>query len=83
MCMEEASHFQVGRELRALFVTLILDGAAAPKLSSGIKESLIEDLKITLTSEEAIQEALCDIDLKLQIHGKSNTQVNLPAAKQS
>ena len=82
ICMEP-SHFQVGRELRALFVTLILDGAAAPKLWSEIKESLIEDLKITRTSEEAIQEALCDIDLNLQMHGKSKTQVNLPAAKHS
>ena len=83
ICMEEASHFQVGREVRALFVTLILDGAAAPKLWSEFKESLIEDLKITRTSEEAIQEAFCDIDIKLQMHGKSNTQVNLPATKHS
>ena len=69
------------RQLRALFVTLILDGAPAPKLWSEFKESLIEDLKITRNIEEAIIEALCEIDLKLQMHGKSNTQVNLPACE--
>ena len=83
ICMEEASNFQVGSELRALFVTLILDGAPAPKLWSEFKESLIEDLKITRNVEEAIHEALCEIDLKLQMHGKSNTQVNLPAVGHS
>ena len=83
ICMEEASNFQVGSELRALFVTLILDGAPAPKLWSEFKESLIEDLKITRNIEEAIHEALCEIDLKLQMHGKSNTQVNLPAVGHS
>lgn len=81
ICMEEASTFQVGSELRALFVTLILDGAPAPKLWSEFRDGLIEDLKLTRTIEEATQQALCEIDLKLQMHGKSNTKVNLPPAR--
>ncbi len=81
ICMEEASNFQVGSELRALFVTLILDGAPAPKLWTEFRDGLIEDLKLTRTIEEATQQALCEIDLKLQMHGKSNTMVNLPAAR--
>ena len=83
ICMEEASNFQVGRELRALFVTLIFDGAPAPKLWSEFQEKVIEDLKLSLTTDEGIQEALREIDLKLQLHGKSNAQVNLPAVAHS
>ena len=52
--MEEASNFQEGRELSTLFVTLILDGAPAPKLWSEFHENLIENLKLSLTTDEAI-----------------------------
>ena len=44
---------------------------------------MIEDHKKTRNIEEAIHEALCEIDLKLQMHGNSNTQVNLPAVGHS
>ena len=81
--MEEASNFQVGRELRALFATLVLNGAPAPKLWSEFQENLIEELKLSLTTDEAIQEALREIDLKLQLHGKSNARVKLPAVTHS
>ena len=81
--MEEAYNFQVGREFRARFVPLILDGAPAPKLWSEFKESLTKDLKITRSIEQEIREALCEIDLKLKMHVKSNTQVNLPAVGHS
>lgn len=78
--MEEASTFQVGRPLRALFVTLILDGTSAPKLWREFKDNLIEDFVSRMPEEEAIQESLKEIDLKLQLHGKLNTQANLPNA---
>lgn len=78
ICMEEASTFKVGRQLRALFVTLILDGAPAPKLWREFKDDLTEDLRSRLSTGDAIQEALREIDLKLQLYGKSNEQVNLP-----
>ena len=81
--MEEASNFQVGRELRALFVTLTLDGAPAPMLCLEFEENLIENMKVSLTTDEAIQEALRETDLKLQLHGISNAQVNLPAVPHS
>ena len=80
MCMEEASFFQVGGQLRALFVTLILDGAPAPKIWREFKDHLIEDFLTRLTTADAIQAALREIDLKLQLHGKTNRQVNLPNA---
>ena len=63
ICMEKASNFKVGKELRALFVTLILEGAPAPKLWSEFKAHLIKDLKLTRTTEETIHEALCEVDL--------------------
>ena len=80
MCMEEASFFQVGGQLRALFVTLILDGAPAPKIWREFKDHLIKDFLTRLTTADAIQAALREIDLKLQLHGKTNRQVNLPNA---
>lgn len=80
ICMEEASQFEVGHQLRSLFVTLILDGAPASKLWGEFQGSLCEDLTFRLTREEALDEALRQIDLKLQLHGKTNVQVNLPAA---
>lgn len=70
-------------QLRALFVTLILDGASAPKLWSEFQPNLIEDFTLIMTSQDSIQRALNEIDLKLQLHGKSNEQVNLPAARHS
>ena len=78
LCMEEASVFQVASQLRALFVTLILDGAPAPKLWRDFKDNLIEDFLLRLSTDDAIQAALCEIDLKLNQHGKCNEQVNLP-----
>ncbi|CAM9650676.1 unnamed protein product [Pylaiella littoralis] len=77
--MEEASAFHVASQLRALFVTLILDGAPAPKLWREFKDGLIDDFLRTLSTPDATMAALRDIDLKLKLHGKSNEQVNLPA----
>lgn len=78
LCMQEASLFQVGTHLRALFVTLILDRAPAPKLWHEFKDTLIEDFLHALNTDDAIEAALREIDLKLKLHGKSNEQVNLP-----
>lgn len=83
ICMEEAASFQVGGHLRALFVTLILDGASAPKLWAEFKFHLIEDFTLIMIQDESVQEALKEIDSKLQLHGKTNEQVNLPAAVHS
>ncbi|CAM9472450.1 unnamed protein product, partial [Hapterophycus canaliculatus] len=79
ICLQEASAFQVGQQLRALFVTLILDGAPAPKLWTEFKDELTEDLRMHYTIQESREHALREIDLKLQLHGKTNVQVNLPA----
>lgn len=81
ICMTEAATFQMGHQLRGLFVTLILDGGPAPKLWNDFKENLIEDLLSSMTEEDAVQKALCIIDLKLQLHGKTNTTLDLPAAR--
>ena len=78
--MEEAITFQMPHQLRGLFVTLILDGGPAPKLWNDYKDDLIEDLARRLNREEALQEALRLIDIKLQLHGKTNEQLCLPSA---
>ena len=64
-------------QLRGLFVTLILDGGPAPKLWNDYKEHPIEDFTRTLDNTDATQ-ALRVIDLKLQQHGTSNSQLGLP-----
>ena len=64
ICMQEASIFQVGSQLRSLFVTLILDGAPAPQIWRDFKDSLIEDLTFRLSTSDAVDEALRQIDFK-------------------
>lgn len=81
ICMTEATIFQMGHQPRGLFVTLILDGGPAPKLWTEFQQELIEDLLRTRNQKEAIEEALCQTDLKLQLHGKTNSTLNLPPAK--
>ena len=76
--MEEAITFEMPSQLHGLFVTLILDGGPAPKLWNDYKEHLIEDFTRTLDNTDATQEALRVIDLKLQQHGTSNSQLGLP-----
>lgn len=44
-------------------------------------EVLIEDLLNRFNRADAIEEALRQIDYKLQLHGKSNEQVGLPSAR--
>ena len=67
VCMEEASVYKVGKQLRGLFVTLILDGDPAPKLWEQYQDILIQDLFRNLHEDEAIEEALRQIDYKLEI----------------
>ena len=81
--MQEASTIQVGKQLPGLFVTLILDGGPAPTLWRDFEYNLIEDLLLRFTRQDAVQHAVRDIDLKLQLHGKSNEQLNLPRVTHS
>ena len=78
--MEETITFQMPHQLRGLFVTLILDGGPAPKLWNDYKDDLIEEFARRFDREEALQEALSLIDIKLQLHGKKNYQLGLPSA---
>lgn len=80
ICMQEAILFQTANLLRGLFVTLILDGGPAPKLWHDFQEDLIEDLRMSMTRTQAVAQALREIDLILQLHGKDNEQMNLPPA---
>ena len=77
----EASAFQMPHELRGLFVTLILDEGPAPIFFRDYQDNLIEDICLRLHRVDAIKEALRYIDLKLQLHGKTNDQLTLPPAK--
>ena len=47
---------------------------------SDFQDSLLEDFNTHMRNEDAVQEGLREIDLKLQLHGKTNEQVNLPPA---
>ena len=78
--MEEAVLFQTADLLRGLQVTLILDGGPAPKLWRDFQEDLIADLRMSMTRSQALAQALREIDIKLQLHGKDNVEVNLPPA---
>ena len=65
------------------FVTLILDGGPAPTLWRDFEDNLIGDLLLRYTRQNAVQHALREIYLKLQLHGKSNEQLNLPRVTHS
>ena len=80
ICMQEAICFQTGYLLRGLLVTPIPDGGPAPKLRHDFQDDLIEGLCMSMTRAQAVSEALRQIDLKSQLHGKNNEQVNLPSA---
>ena len=80
ICMEEAVLFQTADLLRGLLVTLILDGGPVPKLWRDCQEDLIADLRMSMTRSQALAQALREIDIKLQLHGKDNVQVNFPPA---
>ena len=80
ICMEEEVAFQMPHQLPGPFVTLILDGGPAPQLWRDYKDDLIEDLTRRLDREDALQEALRLIDIKLQLRGKTNEQLCLPSA---
>ena len=80
ICMQEAICFQTGHLLRGLLATLILDGGSAPKLWHDFQDDLIEVLCMFMTRAQAVSEALRQIDIKLQLHGQKNEQVNLPSA---
>ena len=79
-CTEEAITFQMPHQLRGLFVTLVLQGAPATKLWNDYKDDLIEDLARRFDREQALQEALRLMDIKLQLHGKTKDQLGLPSA---
>ena len=78
MCMEEAAVFRTAKQLRDLFVTLILHGAPSAELWKTFRAELIEDLLLLrMTPEQAVTYALRETDLRLQKHGRSNSQVGL------
>ena len=81
--MQEASTFQVGKQLRGLFVTQILDGGPVPTHRRDFEDHLIEDLWLRFTRQDAVQHALREIDLKLKLPGESNKQLNLPRVTHS
>jgi len=78
MCLEEAIIFNTGRQLRQLFVTLIIDGAPAKLLWRQFKKDFTEDLRMSMSDTEAENAALRHIDLGLQHHGRTNVLVGLP-----
>ena len=80
ICMQEAIGFETGYFLRGLLITLILNGGPAPKLWHHFQNDLIEDLRMSMTRAQAVSEALRQIHLELQLHGKDIEQFKLPPA---
>ena len=79
--MQGAVLFQTANLLlRLIGDTVILDGGPAPKLWHDLQDDQVEDLRMSMTRVQAVAEALRQIDLKLQRHGKDDKQVNLPPA---
>ena len=66
MCIEEAAIFRTAKQLRGLFVTIILDGAPSTGLWETFRVELIEDiLLLRMTPEQAATYALRETDLRL------------------
>lgn len=78
ICIQEAILFNTGRQLRQLFVTLILDGAPAKVLWEQFMSDFTHDLRMTLSDDDAVTAAFREIDLSLQYHGRTNHIVGLP-----
>ncbi len=77
----EANVFQTGSGLRQLLVCMIICGAPARLLWDEHKDLFSEDfLDREPDQEEAYNKALCCIDKKLLMHGKSLEDVGLPHA---
>ncbi len=77
----EASTFQTGSGLRQLLVCMVICGAPAKLLWDEFKELFAEDfLDRDPDESRAYNAALCCIDRKLNLHGKSLKEVGLPEA---
>ena len=79
ICMEEAAQFSTPKELRRLFVTLILHGAPAPDLWEQFGSNMSLDFSISMSAQASKQEALKHIDLMLNKHGRNTQQFGLPS----
>ncbi|CAN0571068.1 unnamed protein product, partial [Ectocarpus sp. 12 AP-2014] len=79
--MQEAAQFCTPKELRRLFVTLILHGAQANTLWSHFNFDMSLDYAVSLSTEASHQKALQDIDLMLNKHGRNTKQFGLPSVK--
>lgn len=77
--LQEAINFRTGKQLRYLFVALILDGAPANFLWEQFQSNFTEDLRMSMSDAVASVTALREIDLALQHHGRTNDAVGLPS----
>ena len=78
LALEEASAFLMASELRRLFVTLLLDGANGAELWNIFQDDLSEDYQRNMHPDDAISEALRQIDLQLLENGRTGTHFGLP-----
>lgn len=82
ICMQEAVLFHAGKQLRQLFVTLILDGAPARILWEQFLSDLTSDFRMPMSTLDSQAAALREIDLALQHHDRTNDIVGLPPVVQ-
>ena len=78
ICLQEAMEFSTARELRQLFVTLVLHGAPAAQLWEIFEDDFSLDFATTMTRNASATAALKHIDLMLAKHGRSTNQSGLP-----
>ncbi len=77
----EANVFQTGHGLRQLFVCMITCGAPARILWDEFRDLFAEDFLDKMSDQEnAYNEALCCIEKKLFMHGKTLEEAGLPGA---
>ncbi len=80
----EANVFQTGSGLRQLFVCMTTCGAPARIIWDEFKDLFSEDFLDKMQDQDkAYNEALCCIERKLEMHGKSLEDVGLPAATET
>ncbi|CAN0115114.1 unnamed protein product, partial [Ectocarpus fasciculatus] len=78
LTFREAIDFSTPRELRCLFVTLIIAGAPANTLWETHQDALVADYRCQMSNASALDASLRQLDLMLSKHGKTTESVGLP-----
>ncbi|CAM9941562.1 unnamed protein product [Ectocarpus sp. 6 AP-2014] len=78
LTFREAISFSTPRELRCLFVTLVIAGAPANTLWETHQDILVSDYRCQMSNASALDASFRQLDLMLSKHGKTTKSVGLP-----